>query len=483
MQVLRTFADDAVDQAASGVTPQVVTGAQWTVQANALSLDNRIVANDQPSGSVWKVASIDAAGEAETLDVVCLMRFQDGLGTPRMGIILRGSADGENWNGYVVHIDRTTFEGRLRIQSVVNGSFSTVAQAASFSFSGANDPFFLRAQSEGSTIRAKWWPLNAAEPEWQLSGSNSDHNSGFAGFANTQAASPMRYDAIGIGTDGDLPPFHIPEPQGILAINEDHARIAVSWGPVPAIGRHDLRWSVNGNEWTVVENVAVPFIHDDLEQGAMYAYQARAWTPAYQSEWSESAIAETTNWVALEASSGIVSGARAQARSGIEPEDRSDISAFVSTGGLESSHLQPVDDRLFYFDQGDDPLGAGSGVQPGGWSWPRSTYLYVGTEWAGAGSAIRNRSIYHAGDLPEGVSLYFRVMNEYEQATGPASGSIDDGWRLMTDTPQLYDDEPAVIVPGQRNGAICQIAAFVEGGDWPDVMVALPRIVWLYHIS
>lgn len=177
----------------------------------------------------------------------------------------------------------------------------------------------------------------------------------------------------------------------------------------------------------------------------------------------------------------ILLGGRTAATS--PPASRADISAHVSMGASEDVSRRPVDGSLFYFDQDDDPLGAGPGVLAGGWSWPRSTYLYIGAEWAGGGGVIRNRSVYHAGDLPAGVSLYFRVMNEYEQATGPASGSIDDGWQLMTDTPQVYDAGSVAIVPGQRNGAICQIAAFVEDGDWPDVMVALPRIVWLYHIS
>lgn len=175
-------------------------------------------------------------------------------------------------------------------------------------------------------------------------------------------------------------------------------------------------------------------------------------------------------------------GARSAAAS--PPAPRADISAHISMGATEDVSRRPIDGgRLFYFDQDDDPLGVGAGVggAAGGWSWPRNTYLYVGSDWSGPASTISNRCIYHAGDLPEGVRLYFRVTDEYEQAVGPADGG--DTWILMTDTPQLYDDEPAVVVPGQRNGAICQIAAFVEGGDWPDAMVKLPRIVWLYHIS
>jgi len=318
----RSFAGETTGVAPADTTLRADTGATWTVETDGSSLDNRVIVNDRSSQSTWKILSFDGAGSPSgVVEALILTRFGGSTGSPRTGVIIHGSGAADSQSGYMAYLDNSATQSRLRLGRWDNGSLTALANAASFSFNGGNDLFYIRIQHNGTAIRAKWWRAQDNEPgSWTISSNDTTYSSGWIAYANTQVSTSqaIRLDAIGVGTSGDPAPMLLPTitPDPVAV---DAEQIDITFNEVPhANAEHDLRWSTDNATWTTLTDVDSPYEHTDLTPSTTYYYQARVRLGAFTGDWSGSASATTTGGgppaVGLEAKAGLILGARAAMR-------------------------------------------------------------------------------------------------------------------------------------------------------------------------
>ncbi|WP_231188784.1 ThuA domain-containing protein [Haladaptatus sp. DYF46] len=94
-------------------------------------------------------------------------------------------------------------ENQFRLSAYDNGN---LAIGESVDHVGADELYEVRLQVSGNTMRARWWPTSAEEPnEWDLEGSAPTEEPGYAGLGHWIGESYQIY-AFGVGVGGAAAP-------------------------------------------------------------------------------------------------------------------------------------------------------------------------------------------------------------------------------------------------------------------------------------
>lgn len=120
------------------------------------------------------------------------------------GIYVRGSGNNSNKNGYYFQMFENASGSTGLVIEKWQGNTWSALTGELFNWS-ANTWYWCRFQKSGSTLRAKFWQDGNSEPSgWTLSTSDSGlSGGGWVGLGAYEESGTKRFDAIGVGTNGD----------------------------------------------------------------------------------------------------------------------------------------------------------------------------------------------------------------------------------------------------------------------------------------
>lgn len=180
------FEDNTIGNVPSGWAVQWGTG--FTVQElNSQKSLRHVHTSGQRNGLRFTDAGVLSDGE-----IYCEIQRVTGS-TPNFGLVFCLSGSGGSESAYQLVNYGTT----LRLGKYVSGAFISISTAAITALNG-NTWYSIKMKKDGTSLYGKLWQKGTAEPDWQVTGTDSSLSSGYVGVMAFNANSTVYYDNFAI---------------------------------------------------------------------------------------------------------------------------------------------------------------------------------------------------------------------------------------------------------------------------------------------
>jgi hypothetical protein len=176
--------------------------SDWNINSSASFVGNQYLELNTSDGNARRAISWDDVGDVQDVEILALCRhpeYTDGIGWSRL--YTRGSGDSTSESAYYGGIgyqsDGNNYE--LQIGRYDQGFDILKSFALPDTF---GDWIWIRFQTIGTEIKAKFWEYNSIEPsDWDIAVSDSALSIGWAGVG-AYDGSLQEWDYVGIGVGG-----------------------------------------------------------------------------------------------------------------------------------------------------------------------------------------------------------------------------------------------------------------------------------------
>jgi hypothetical protein len=185
----------------AGWTKRGDTTASWIVEADITAVSGKKVRRSSGGETTnCKVLSLNAVGTPNDVEVLALLSG----GSATVGwLTARASGTNyfSNWNDY--HTTQDTISASLVKRA--NGA-STSLGSSSFPYTAGNK-VWVRLRCVGSTIQAKQWNKDDAEPStWTVTATDSSHTSGWVGLFTYSQPTELNVEVVSVALCGFTAP-------------------------------------------------------------------------------------------------------------------------------------------------------------------------------------------------------------------------------------------------------------------------------------
>ena len=166
---------------------------------------------ESPDPALARNAAIWSAGPTDATDVEVLMEVRDAVGSTSAmgpGILLRAdpTVTGANARGYGVYFRGGSVTNAIRIMRY--DVSATELGVQTFTPTLGSTPTLMRARIQGSTIAAKIWNRDLAEPEdWMITRTDETHAFGSVGIMSNNKSIDCKINRIAFAFAGDTAAF------------------------------------------------------------------------------------------------------------------------------------------------------------------------------------------------------------------------------------------------------------------------------------
>lgn len=211
-QLYTDFSGYPVGAAPADWVPAFHAGAVLRVIATAGAVGGRELRFTESSDPAsQRNAAIWSAGPADATDVEVLMEVRDAVGSTSAmgpGILLRAdpTVTGANARGYGVFFRGGAATNAIRIMRY--DVAATELGVQTFTPTLGATPTLMRARIQGSTISAKIWARDLAEPvDWMITRTDETHAFGSVGIMSNNKAIDCKIDRIAFAFNGATAAF------------------------------------------------------------------------------------------------------------------------------------------------------------------------------------------------------------------------------------------------------------------------------------